>query len=406
MKVLLSAYACEPGQGSEEGVGWNIALATAQNQETWVLTRTFYRTSIENELALNPICNLYFVYFEPLGWSGNWKNTQGVVQFHYYLWQVWAFFIAYILHGKHSFNIIHHVTYVKFWSPSFLALLPIPFIWGPVGGGEAAPRSFWKDFRFRAMIYEILRDLAQKVGEKDPFTIMTARRSAIAYATTNETAKRVEKLGAPRVQVLSEAGLSPSEISYLANLPTSDRKPLRFISFGRLLHWKGYHLSVKAFLSVDLPQAEYWIVGDGPERKYLQSLVDDAKAVERVKFWGRLPRKETLEKLSQCHVVLHPSLHDSGGWTCLESMASGRPVICLDLGGPSVQVPKDAGIKIPAINPEQTISDLAATMGSMAENPELIEEMGKAGRLHIKKNFNWWVKGEFYNQEYQKILEK
>src|SRR2546430_4418443 len=42
----------------------------------------------------------------------------------------------------------------------------------------------------------------------------------------------------------------------------------------------------------------------------------------------------------------HPSLHDSGGWVCLEAMAAGRPVICLDLGGPGYQVTEESGIKI------------------------------------------------------------
>jgi hypothetical protein len=33
MKVLLSAYSCEPGKGSERGVGWNVAIEAAKNNE-------------------------------------------------------------------------------------------------------------------------------------------------------------------------------------------------------------------------------------------------------------------------------------------------------------------------------------------------------------------------------------
>ena len=39
MKVLMSAYACEPGKGSEPAVGWNWALQAARRHEVWVLTR-------------------------------------------------------------------------------------------------------------------------------------------------------------------------------------------------------------------------------------------------------------------------------------------------------------------------------------------------------------------------------
>ena len=50
-------------------------------------------------------------------------------------------------------------------------------------------------------------------------------------------------------------------------------------------------------------------------------------------------------------MLIHPSLHDSGGWVCLEAMAAGRPVICLDLGGPGLQVTEKTGIKVKASTP-------------------------------------------------------
>lgn len=47
MKLLLSAYACEPGLGSEPGVGWNSALEAARFHDVWVLTRAANRKAIE-----------------------------------------------------------------------------------------------------------------------------------------------------------------------------------------------------------------------------------------------------------------------------------------------------------------------------------------------------------------------
>jgi len=67
MKILLSAFACEPGQGSEEGVGWNTAIESAKYNEVWVVTRTFCKDAIEAELSRNPVPNLHFIYVEPLG---------------------------------------------------------------------------------------------------------------------------------------------------------------------------------------------------------------------------------------------------------------------------------------------------------------------------------------------------
>lgn len=62
MKMLVSAYTCEPGSGSEEGIGWNTAVELAKYYETWVLTRTIFRSTIEIEAELirNPVPSLHY----------------------------------------------------------------------------------------------------------------------------------------------------------------------------------------------------------------------------------------------------------------------------------------------------------------------------------------------------------
>ncbi len=406
MKILLSCFACEPGSGSEEGVGWNMAVQTAKYNETWVLTRTFYRDAIEAEIARNPIPNLHFAYIEPLNWKENFKGRQGGLQLHYYLWQILAYRKARSLHRQIGFDLARHVTYVKFWSPSFISLLPIPFIWGPVGGGEAAPKPFWRDFSLKAKIYETARDFGQRMGESDPFTRLTARRSVVTFSTTEDTAKRVRYIGAKNVQILSEAGLSKEEIAILAERPLPATEPIRFISMGRLLHWKGYHLSVRAFAKANLPDAEYWLLGDGPERDRLQAMVEDLGVAARVKLWGRLPREETLQKLGQSHILVHPSLHDSGGWTCLEGMAAGRPVICLDLGGPATQITEETGIKVPAVEPDGAVGGLAEAMARLASDRGLRSRMGEAGQRRVKEFYDWDAKAKFFAELYEEIAAR
>ncbi len=405
MKVLLSAFACEPGQGSEEGVGWNAAVESAKHDEVWVITRKFCQPSIEAELAQNPCPYLHFSYVEPFGWKENFKGRQGGLQLHYYLWQILAYLEARRLHQEVKFDVVRHVTYVKFWSPSLVCLLPVPFIWGPIGGGEAAPKPFWRDFNVKAKLYETARDIAQKIGERDPFTRLTAKRSILTLVTTEDTANRVKNLPVSQVQLYSEAGLSKAEMTRLAECGQPESTPVRLISLGRLLHWKGYHLSVRAFAEANLPDAEYWLLGDGPERSRLEALASSLGVGSRIKFWGRLPREESLEKLGQCHILVHPSLHDSGGWTCLEAMAAGRPVICLALGGPNTQVTEDTGIKVPAIYPAQAIADMALAMRQLAEDPHRRNQLGQAGQKRVREVYDWEIKGQFFAQLYRTIVQ-
>lgn len=405
LKVLVSAYACRPGEGSEPGVGWNTVKELAKYHKVWVFTRKGNRPSIEAELARCSDPHLQFVYCDfPL--SQWWRQSLQSVHFHYYLWQLRAYFIARKLHREVGFDVVHHVTYVRYSSPSFLSLLPIPFIWGPIGGGELAPEDFWKDFSWRGKIYEIIRLLAHRLGEQDPFTRLTAKRSVLAWATTEDTAKRLRKLGATNVQVQSQLGLSKEDIARFATLVKPKSSSTKFISIGRLLHWKGFHLGLQAFALANLPpHTEYWIVGDGPERVQLQNLSKKLGIDKKVKFWGQLTREETLRKLGECSVLIHPSLHESGGLVCLEAMAAGCPVVCLDLGGPALQVTEKSGIKVPTDTSTQTIRHLATALTKLANCPEIRVHMSQEGQQRVSQDYSWNKKGKRLLKTYEELLK-
>ncbi len=407
MKVLLSAFACQPGQGSEPGVGWNVAVEMAQFHQVWVLTRANNRPIIEAELAQHPIDNLHIIYVDIFNFSQSWQpgKVGKFARFYYYLWQIKAYFIARQFHQKINFDLVHHVTYVQYSSPSFLSLLPVPFLWGSVGGGESAPKPFWSGFSLRGRIFETVRDWVRSVSERGVWVRQTAKRSAMTLATTSETAQRLKPIGAQQIQVFGIVGLSQSDIETLAQLPAPPSQPFRFVSIGRLLHWKGFHLGLQAFAQLNLPQTEYWIIGSGPEESRLKVLAETLGISQQVKFWDALSRPETLSKLAETHVLLHPSLHDSGGWVCLEAMAAKRPVICLDLGGPGDIVTPETGMKITAKTPQQAVQDLAIAMDNLVENRQLCEGLGEAGQQRIQQVYHWTVKAQELNQFYQNISQ-
>jgi glycosyltransferase involved in cell wall biosynthesis len=178
---------------------------------------------------------------------------------------------------------------------------------------------------------------------------------------------------------------------------------IRFASVGRLLHWKGFHLALRAFARARLSDAEYWVLGDGPERERLQALAEDLKISHQVKFWGRLSRDETLRRLGECHALVHPSLHESGGWVCLEAMALGRPVVCLDLGGPAVQVTEETGFKVSASKSEQVVDELAAVMRKFSEDRVPMIHLGEAARERVAERFNWSKKGDYIADYYEEV---
>jgi glycosyltransferase involved in cell wall biosynthesis len=406
MKVLVSAYSCEPGKGSDPGIGWHSACQAARFHDVWVLTHEESRPAMEAAPASEAFGSTRVIYLDLPPWALFWRKGHWGVQVHYYLWQLAAYFVGRRLHRKVGFDLIHHVTLVRYWMPSYLALLPVPFIWGPVGGAESAPRAFWWSFSFQGKIFELLRDLARKMFEYDVFVRLTARKAALGLAMTKETAERMRMLGCGRVSLLSGLGLAQEEIRRLSLIPIRQNGPFRLLSIGRLLHWKGFHLSVRAFAEFQrqFPGSEYWVIGEGPERGRLRKLAQKLGVAESLTFWGDIPRQQVLEKLAECDVLIHPSLHDSGGWVCLEAMAAGRPVVCLDLGGPGVQVTEKTGIKVQAGTPDQAVVDLAKAILRLAEAPDLRARMAEASRQRVIENFSWESKGDFMSEIYQNMV--
>ena len=380
LRVLASAYACGPGRASEPGVGWNTVREIAREHDVWVLTSREHQDEIEAALQ-HESPSLRFVFLDWPKWLGFTKRTRIGFEVQYYCWQIAAYVKARTLHREIDFDLAHHITVCRYWMPSFLSLLGIPFIWGPVGGGESAPKSFWPGLGLAGAWLEVVREVARFIGGHDPLLRLLAKRVTLGVGTTHETARAMAKLKVPRLEVCTQVALTASEIATLGECqPSTNTDRIRFISIARLVQWKGFHIGLQAFARTQSPLTEYWIVGGGPAEDSLKALAKELGIAPRVHFLGQRPREEVLQIVGQCDVLVHPSLHESGGAVCAEVMAAGRPVICFDLGGPGLQVTPKTGIKVAAGTPEQAVQDMAAAMDTLSTSPATRLAMGRAAR--------------------------
>jgi glycosyltransferase involved in cell wall biosynthesis len=406
IKIFLCAYACEPGKGSEPGVGWHTACALAKRNAAWVLTRSNNKAAINQALLQLPQQHRpQFIYHDLPDWIGRWKYTSIGLQVYYYLWQWTAIRVARRAHASIGFEIAHHLTFGRIHSPSCAAFLNIPFILGPVGGGDYVPPGFEKELGWSGRLREATRRLIHACASFDPLVRFTIRKAAVALGTTPAAVARLKKLGASGVvERCSESALTQEDLDKLQRMAnTAPETPVRFISIGRLLGLKGYTLGLQAFARANIPDAEYWIVGDGPYRARLQSLARRLGIADRIQFLGWCDRDTTLAHLGAAHVLVHPSLHDSGGWVCLEAMAAGKPVICLDWAGPSTQVTPDSGIRVTPQSIEQVVDACADAMARLARDPEERRRMGSAGQARVVASFTWTKRIKTYESVYAAI---
>jgi glycosyltransferase involved in cell wall biosynthesis len=385
LRLLVTAISFSPNEGSEPGVGWHTVCALAQKHHVTVLTDAQWQAkhnpsdwshlSIEVHYVSSPFPKRLLKGL--LAWT-----------LYYYLWQFAAFLAARRLHKEQPFHAAQHITFVKCTTPTLLALLPIPFIQGPVGGAELAPSSFYAEFPLKERVTEALRTLSIRVAAWDPLIRLCNKRSALSLAVTPATAEALRGYGSQHVGILPAVALSAAEIAAIRDqTDSSDETELTLLYVGRLIPWKGLHLGLRALAQV--PELKLTIIGEGPLKVFLQTETQRLGLSHRVHFTGALPRSEVLAAYRSHDAFLYPSLHDSGGNAVLEAMAAGLPIIHLAYGGPDTLVPENAGWKLPAADPTQAIAELATALQDFRDSPELRQSKGQAARHHCLTHHTW-----------------
>jgi len=101
-------------------------------------------------------------------------------------------------------------------------------------------------------------------------------------------------------------------------------------------------------------------------------------------------------------VVALPSLAESFGFSLLDAMSLGKPVVASITGGmPELVADGETGLLVPAADS----SALADAICRIILDPDAGRAMGKAGRLRAASfSFERMIKG--YEQIYQEIIER
>lgn len=393
MRVLISAYACEPGRGSEPGVGWRWATTLASTGHVvWVLTRANNQPKIEEALKAHPYPNLTFAYLDLPDWVTAVKSHLGLTHLYYIAWQIRAISVGKQMCQEHRIDLAHHLTFGvfrHFVAPTWWGR---PYIFGPLGGGESTPRQLRPTYPLYGRFWDALRDWANRLSKFDPLLHLSLRRATVILCKTRETMHCLPAMYHHKCRIQVEIGIDTPPDLEITDDEQSPVDSLRLLYVGRLVHWKGVHLGLMAFAKFQAayPNARLTIIGDGPEREWLKRTADKLGLNDAVEWVPWLEQADVLQRYTNHDVFLFPSLHDSSGNVVLEALSRGIPVVCLNLGGPGAIVDESCGFVVEAENRDvdEVINSLAVALITI-QNDQSLHQTLKQGALSRAAKFNW-----------------
>jgi glycosyltransferase involved in cell wall biosynthesis len=389
LKVLLVAFACSPGRGSEPKSGWSRALETQRHCDTWVICEEREsRQAIENySEGRDPKSLPRFCYVELSGLERLLARIPGLYYVAYNLWHRRAYRLAIRHHAREHFDVVHQATMCGYREPGYCWKLDAPFVWGPVGGSQNYP---WKFLRFGGLtgaLREGSRSVLNAIQLRFSPRINRVAHRADAVLAGNST----NQWDFERVLGVSSILMTTTGLPEIGD--SSPRKatsgPLRILWSGPHNYGKGLFLLISALGEIrDRLDFRLEVLGEGRENERWRRMAKEVGIDDRCSWAGRIPFEEALTRYEQSDVFAFTSLRDTAANVVLEALAAGIPVICFDLQGARDVITAECGIRVPLVDPIASISAYGKAILTLDRDRALLRRLSDGARLRAKE-FTW-----------------
>jgi glycosyltransferase involved in cell wall biosynthesis len=374
MKVLLSAYACEPGKGSEPEVGFRTLLAVAEQHDVWVVTRHNNLQALGEAIREHPFRDRIKLigHDASRGLMRLKKRNRLLAHLYYDRWQATLAPRAIDLERRIGFDVAHHVTFASYWTRTGIVPVSAPKVWGPVGGGVTTPLALYRELGAKGLLDETARTLLRPVWASMPWIRNIQQRAAVILVQNPETAARISSNRPPVVL--------PNALSVdVPRTTITEGRSRDVVTLGRIEPWKGTRLAIRAFAAADTGDSKLVVVGSGDGVRQLRRLAESLDIADSVNFVGHVPRAQALDVVSRARVLLHPAIHEEAGLAVSEALSYGTPVVCIDRGGPPVLIRQWGQVPSVAVRPMSSTKTVAALADALSR---LLTQPPEPIRLH------------------------
>lgn len=330
-RVYVLAFACEPGRGSEPGVGYNFAealarMSTDDRREFVLLTRPHTIRKVQE--ALSAAIGHHSLSIQPVSipmWIVKLTKRKRV-RLAYILWQFVA--VQKLRRDTRDLEepfVVHHVTFATEALPTFENRLGpnARRVFGPAGSSQEINNAE------RPGVKNRLRSQARKY-----FGQVNLRRASVAVASNDLVASVYSGLGAPSVIVEPNIVVDSISVTKAINqVPPTEFFGHELICVGLLRDRKRIHMAIEALSLLEDRSLKLLIVGNGPMEASLREASSRFGVEKRVTFAGKQTREDTLALMAQARCLVHPARQEGSGWVIGEAQSVGAvPIVIAGSG--------------------------------------------------------------------------
>ena len=409
MKILINAYACSPGMGSEPGMAWNWVSNLARFCELYIITEGEFRDKIEEVVpTLEQGKNMHF-YYNPVSekirkmcWNqGDWRFYK-----YYREWQWKTYLLSKDICQKEHIDILHQLNMIGFREPGYLWQLSkengVPFVWGPVDAKDKFPVAYLDGASIKTKFFMRLKNFLTGIQLRySKRVLLAARQSSVIFSASSNSQRSFKKYMNIDSPLLNETGC------YVQDNPIvdkTDKETFDVLWVGKMDFRKQLALALQTVAKSENNKLRLHIMGGGDAESY-QSLAKSYGIADKCIWHGAVSHDEVQDIMQKSDIFLFTSVAEGTPHVVLEAISNNLPVVCFDTCGQGDAVNDKVGRKIPLSSPCQSVSDFAKLLNELEDNRSLLKQLSENCKER-QQELSWEEKAKTMMEWYEKILRK
>lgn len=407
LSVLINAYACSPGMGSEPGMAWNWCINLAKYCELHIITEGEFRDKLEAVLPELPQGKNMHFYYNPVPdkvrkmcWNqGDWRFYR-----YYRKWQWKTYLIAKEICEQTHIDILHQLNMIGFREPGYLWKIEnIPFVWGPIGGLKLFPLAYLRGAGWKLKVFNRVKNIISILQLKHSSRVDKAlRHSKILISSIPDSYRMIKEYKGLESVIIPETGCYERNDGRRSAEKGTNPK-MKMLWVGKFDFRKQLGLAIRTIAEIKDLNIELVICGGGNEgqkQHYIQ-LAENLGVSKLIRWKGNVDNSEVLREMQGADLFFFTSVSDDTSTVVMEAISNGLPVLCFDACGFGYVVNDTVGVKIPLSNPDQSVREFAEKIKYLYAHRDVLHRLS-LGCKQRQNELSWDSKArrmeELYNE--------